>query len=485
MSIEQFAAALDEGVDAGVFGDGAAGGRAIAAARNWLFLLGYLKRDNEKDHSDDDLEAALALFRLDAGLSNDPAAGRGLDAPTLDALVKLVAFDPDAHFEQRLEAVPLTSPAWLRAVQLRLYALDLVERLPRKGHDPVIVEKGLERFARIFRMLDLGALEAAVTVDTIRALYTSEPVLARLRREKNSVTIRHEADANHARQADNRQLIKQFVKALASIELWLIGYLVRPRRHMWARDSSNANLPFALEAFWRDQPIAERPPKRELGQLNGRFFERVDQVSVPADDEARDNDTISGELMHDAALAAEVRKQTLGLGARLLDGVRRVARFVIGWLRRRLGGLIALARNIASVLANRVRRWFGTIEQIVLAVADCWQFLRGKPVPGSDPRALLVLHDKDFDFVLLGSTGASPERAVAVGERLLASARLFNRTAEFVEGLVASLVLVARRAGLGGWFGALLAMLQMRERIGAMRELATAIAAQRALIAAI
>jgi hypothetical protein len=481
VDVDQFNAALDDGVGSGVFGDDEdTRGIEISTARNWLFLLGYLRRDNEKKIIDEDLSEALMRFQADAGLELN---GDSLDAESLAALVDLVSFDAGVAEAQRFDRVPLTSPSSLRAIALRLYALDLVERRPRRELEPEHLAEGLERLARVHRLLDLGALEGEPTPATVRALYSSEAVLARLRSEPNSLTIRHGEHDDTTQQRENRELVTRYINALARIELWLIGYLVRPRKHMWARDRSNASLPAALTAFWRSQPETERPPKSEWQHLTGAFFDRVQAVSEAAEDEEDRDEVIAERLLEDQDLARAVRDETRGLGARFLDGVRRVARFVLGWIRKRIGGLKALARNLARVLANRASSVFGPIKHIVLAVGDCWRFITGRPVAGSVAGVLVVLHDKDFDFTLVGGLDAPAAVLVEASRRLRESAGLLNATASFMQRLVGSFTIVVRRAGLGGWFGALLSILKLRERISEMREIAAQIVQHRERLA--
>jgi hypothetical protein len=63
-------------------------------------------------------------------------------------------------------------------------------------------------------------------------------------------------------------------------------------------------------------------------------------------------------------------------------------------------------------------------------------------------------------------------------------ARLFSHTTRFVSHLVSAFIGIARVAGLGGWFGALLAMLSFRQRLEEMRDLLRRIREQRDLIEA-
>lgn len=489
MSLDQFTRALDEGVENGVLGEAKqVRGIEVATARTWLFLLGYIKRDNEKRSLDEVLLTGLEKFRKDSGIVS---VDGGLDAETLGTLRKLMSFDPrsaegsdvDGDPGIRFRSLPADGPLMLRAVGVRLYALDLVERLPGRDPDIRAIQRGLERFSRITALLNLKAASSSLTHATIAALYDSEPVIERLRKEKQSLTIAHPQASSTRQRRDNRKLVKNYINALARIELWLIGYLTRPRKRMWSRDNTNRSLPSALRAFWRDQPEAVRPPARQREVLAGHFFDRVQAVIESATEESMERDEeLQQKILDDPKLAKAVMKETRSLGARLLDGVRRVSRFILGWIHKGLGGLLALARNIASVMANRVRKVFAAVHDVVLSMADSWQYLTGKPMQGSHPDHLVLFHDMDFDFILVAHPEADFSRVKRISGLVAVMANLFAATVTFIDRLVSLFVSVVRRAGLGGWFGAILAMLSIRHRIGEMREIVHRIRQGRRLI---
>jgi hypothetical protein len=491
MSFDRLAAALDQGVENGVLADASmVRGIEVATARTWLFLLGYLDRDNGKKVPDDQLLAAQNRFCAEAGL----AQHAGDSGPQfVHAMARFLAFDPREYTEatrdtgaaNRFGEVGPDSPLMLRAIHVRLYALDLVEELPGGKSDRSKVEKGLNDLADIYALLGLGPLDPGLTTATVEALFDHHRVIERLRQEPHSLTLAHKANSTTKQRRQGKELVKRYVNAIGRIELWLIGYLSRPRAKMWATDTSNHSLPAAMRAFWRDQPESTRPSRQHIEDLTGFFFDRVRWVTEgTADDDSTQDEALRQTLIEDPALARTVRRETESLGARLLDGVRRVARFIVGWIRRRLGGLIALARNIASVLANRVRSVFAVVRDIVHSVGDSWRFLTAKPLPGSDHRALVMIHDGDFDFLLLVNPGARPELVTRIARGIAAMARLFSHTTRFVSHLVSTFIGIARVAGLGGWFGALLAMLSFRQRLEEMRDLLRRIREQRELIEA-
>jgi hypothetical protein len=474
VELDELDAALGEGVENGVLSDDAdVGGLQLRALRNWLHLLGYLARDNEKTTADGDFTDAMMRFRAEAGLNVPNGSPDGAKRKAVELLRRLVCFDADVAVEERFEGVPLQGAALARAVSLRLYALDFLTRPPDREPDREAMLEGLGSFARVQELLGLERPQAEITPATLRALFSTERVLERLR-TPGAVPRALEA----AERLRERKLVKNYVDAVASIELWLVGYLARPRRHMEALDDSNRSLPAALRAFWRDQPEEVRPPKASFDEVGAHFFARLDLITRQEPDEVDDDAEMRASVERDSTLANEVKRETQGLGARILDGIRRVARFIGGWLRRRLGGLIALARNIAGVLARGARAAFTVVRDIATAMKTSWSFLVEQPVSGSDAAHVVVSHDRDFDFVLAVHDGGSQERIGAICQRVLRLASLFATTARFVGQLIGAFLAVAKRAGLGGWFGAILALLEIRRRVQETIELVRALQQQ-------
>lgn len=478
MSFDLLATALDQGSANGVLADeDMAQGLELAVARTWLSLLGYLKDDNKKRTLDEPLRTGLARFCVDAGIEPPENAW---NEQVLNTLSRLLSFEQtmpedagDGQFVTgRFLDFDLASPLMLRAVTVRLYALDLTLKLPGKQPDKTEVERGLEKLSRIHSLLQLDALPAGINRETIAALFDHKRVVLRLRQEKHVLTLAHSADSRVQTRRDNKALVKDYVNAIGRIELWLIGYLARPREKMWPRDTTNRSLPTAMRAFWRDQPESERPSRDRIENLDGFFFDRVQAVMESvADDEPLLDDELQEKLLSDPELARKVERETESLGSRFVDGVRRVARFIIGWIRKGLGGLVALARNIAAVLASKVRNVFSAARDVIFSIGESWKFLTRKPLPGSDPRHLIMIHDRDFDFQLVLNPMAMPAKVLRISQAVTAMAGLFSQTARLVDQLVTTFIGIAKRAGLGGWFGALLALLSLRARVGEMKEI--------------
>lgn len=101
---------------------------------------------------------------------------------------------------------------------------------------------------------------------------------------------------------------------------------------------------------------------------------------------------------------------------------------------------------------------------------------------GSHPDHLVLFHDMDFDFILVAHPEADFSRVKRISGLVAVMANLFAATVTFIDRLVSLFVSVVRRAGLGGWFGAILAMLSIRRRIGEMRDIVQRIRQGRRLI---
>jgi hypothetical protein len=369
---------------------------------------------------------------------------------------------------------------------LRLYSLDFLPRRPDAGLDRDGLREALAAFADTYRLLGLGRLKAELAPETVAALFGHAALRRRFALEEGEAEPDHAPNASNQQLRKDRRAVRELADAVARIELWLIGYLARPRRLMEANDDTNKSLPAALRAFWRDQPAEAQPDKRLRNDAIGLFFRQAETITLTTadDDPLGSDEVLRDRLENDPELARQVVAETRSLGARIVDGVRRVARFIGNWIRRRLGGLLALARNIARALIGRTRKVFSAVRQIVSSLRDSWDFVFRKPVPGSDPRQLLVLHDRDFDFTLVAYAGADPARVTGLGRRLAALARLLRLAMSFLRQLTGAFVGVARRFGIGGWFGAVMALLEAGPRIQRMIVLAREMRAQREMLAA-
>ena len=478
MDIERFAGGLDEAVDEGALADDeSAHGAERRVARTWLHLLGYLKNDNDKTRLDGDLIAALKAFRTDLGVAS---VEDDLDVESWTMLKRLMSFDPEDNSGERFSGFSMQSPALVRAVCVRLYALDLMNDLPKKILDTRAMDGALKNFAHAYRLLKLTRLEPAVTHETVKALFENTTVISRLRSEDQGLTLSQPGNSTEDEREANWKLIKEYVNAIARIELWLIGYIVRPRKRMRARESTNDSLKRAIRVFWQDQPEAARPPKREIENLDRRFFDRVVFVMGHGEEREQEQDAeISEQLLTDPELAKMVKKEAKGLGARIFDGVKRAVKFVVGWIAMGLRRLVTLARNLARVVIERVGHVFAAVRDVMLALRDSWRFLTTKPIPGSDREHLIVIHDKDFDFCLVRNPEADPGRVTDLALRVAGMSGLLASSCAFVGHLVEAFVEVGRRAAMGGWFAILLTLLKVRQWIEQMAVIVTEIRRQR------
>jgi len=490
VDINSLALALDDGVEQGVLPDeGDRQAVEVRTARTWLFLLGYLRRNNESGTPDRDFLDGLNAFRVEAGFES---VQDGLTAKTLSRLKRLVCFDSSVAVEgsdlganRRFDGTSLQSLSAVKAIALRLYALDILDTPPKFGEaEDKLFERmraGVVEFAHVYSLLGLGSIPSTAETHTITAMFDFEPILEELRGSARSTVILHPAGSSARQKKRNREAVKKFVRALARIELWLVGYLARPRKQMWPRDNSNRSLPSALRAFWRDQPEQVRPPTRELEHIDGRFFERLRDILLQdQDSDALENERLQSELMKNGELAGAVKRETRNLGAWLLDGIKRAARFIFGWVRKGLRKIVALARNVASLLTRRVRSVFDSVRQIVYALRDSWKFIFHNPVPGSDIDHLLVMHDKDFDFLLLRNPEAETDAVTTTGRRVGLMARQMAASWKFVGHLLDALIRLARRSGIGGWFGVLLVLAKARQWVIEVRETLVELRAVRA-----
>jgi hypothetical protein len=114
---------------------------------------------------------------------------------------------------------------------------------------------------------------------------------------------------------------------------------------------------------------------------------------------------------------------------------------------------------------------FTAVRDVIFSIGNSWKFLTSKPLPGSDPHHLIMIHDRDFDFQLVFNPQAMPAKVLRISNTIAAMAGLFLQTTRLVDQLITAFVGIAKRAAIGGWFGALLALLSLRAFVGEMKEI--------------
>lgn len=254
--------------------------------RTRLYLLGYLKKDNESGLVDSKLKQAIQQFQREAEL--DPCGH--VDGDTWTALQEMVGFECPSNLEEWASAAAgggiKPYRALMRAIKLRLFALGLLEYKQTKKQEKV--SKALEKFrliAQILRLTD-EPLSAAPSPMTRLLRFTPRPPLPPSSTRITSPiawpkrAIPSPSTGRNISPGAKLKNDKKIRHLLRKIELWLLGYDVKLNgKSRYVIPTANrpyapASYPFyfTLFQFWYDSGKRKRSPKSG-NRHHRRFFQ--------------------------------------------------------------------------------------------------------------------------------------------------------------------------------------------------------------------
>ena len=442
--------------------------RRVRLGRTHMALLGYLPTDSGRDRIDAALRDAVRRFQGEAGL---PVSG-ALDDATWTALGALAQFDSDTNLPQWLEGAP--SPALERAVRLRLFAYGLLgtppshKRLNPSKHAKAQQTFGeaLRDFVRIAALLGFRTtpLDPSLNIATLTLLFDHVAMVQGIRQRGESEMLA--IAAQHPRfpleRVARQKLSGRFAKSLALVELWLLGYAVRPGlfkpdgKH--GRDA-DGTLNRALNDFAADFEVRRRDGKKRA--FGFWFFVAVRALQEGDEDEGP-KDVVLNHLLCQPKNLKKLAKAYQAMGARMIDGVRRAIRWVIGMLRQALGTLTQALRNIARVLNHAALAVYQRLKAVVRTMATGFDYLFRPEVKGSDLDVAAIRKRADFDMDVFIDRDAAPERVRRFFDILGTRVRAMDLGAQIFAKLVelAAIVAVAASAAVA-WLTLIIALVKL------------------------
>ncbi|MDT8399192.1 MAG: peptidoglycan-binding domain-containing protein [Pseudomonadales bacterium] len=463
--------ALDELSERGHLDDGAArqeDERHIPVSRTYLWLLGFLKRDNGKHVIDRELRQAIAAFQSELGM---PADGR-LDDITRRSLYRLTSFDQQVAGSWLTRLAP---ELLARAVHLRLFSYGLLKRPPpcrtrtltgaRLADYRQSLTLALEDFVRLSSLLGFarGLLTPGFNAAVLALLFDHNRLVQSMPVAGDGFRLLPPHPQLPLRDRAARTLVKGFISNLALVELWLLGYDVRPGNFSAEGphgEEGQGSLFSALDKFARDRRLDV--VNNHSIMLGAWFFREVHTIQQEGSTEDAFEATELDALLHDHQKMASLEKVYKTLGARLFDGIKRAVSWVKGFLRKALGTLQRWLRNIARVLHRSAAAVYRQLQAIVRVVVMGFDYFFRSPVPGSDTGNVHIRKTADFDMVVSISSGATAEGISAFFSALdlrLRAMRLGGRFIAEIWRLVQS-VIEATAATLG-WLGLLFVLVKL------------------------
>ncbi|MBN4073375.1 peptidoglycan-binding protein [Mariprofundus ferrooxydans] len=459
---------------------------------NRLFLLGYLDRDATPSQLDQTYQAGVKAFQQDAFGEQHLTSDGWVGEETWSALQQLVSFEEPSNLRQWFsDGQPCH--ALIRAAYLRLYALGLVARAP--GHQKRMItlddlNRALTAFARLGQVLewqdDFNLNKA--TFPTLALLFDQDELVARL------------AAANIPNGVDNKKTIKPFIIGMAKIELWLIGYHIRPKGYAGGSVNSmrgngldlkeNSQLYKQLALYWKSLGIkSHRINSKSMGLIKTSFPEFFASIfyrlNATDDSEIPDSEHVDQQLKKmqsnemlkkpkdQKSIVQALWDEVYSIGARIWDGIKRVWH----WFKSKVkivSTVGAFFKNISRIAYQYILKAYEAVQAVIKGVASSILFFAQPVLPlpkeGLNVSAAKVVigRDKDFDFQVLVDVNDQPGDILKISEYMIEKSGMFALSCRFLGAFLQILVKMLKDIWTFSWVSLLMALLRLYKMIARM-----------------
>ncbi|MBU4262947.1 MAG: peptidoglycan-binding protein [Proteobacteria bacterium] len=452
----------------------------IRTIRSRLACLGYLSHDSRLPIIDPFLIHAIKKFQHDAGLTEDGWVGR----QTWHALQELVSFESPCHVNHWFTG-NCAGPALARSIALRLHVLGLTDTLT--FDDAANLTAGLQQFQSVAAFLHLAEkdIRPEVCPATIDLLFDQDLLVEALATVMTSLP----KDVGHP--------LFSFAASVAKVELWLAGYDVTPngfqgkeffqpapgkrrgkqrlriplgRQSLLLSDDSR--LFAALTSYWQDHGKEEESPglAQRFADEFPAFFRMIasailSQKSLP---EAEKSALLYQMVAKQPEQLEAIWQTALSLGGQMWDGM---GSRVFGWLhnlQRQPGGkTVGIGRNISRLVYHQAMTAYDIARQALQAFPTQIDNIFQRELQGSDPRHIMMRHDRDLDFQVFINTDGDQEKITQFIDTVAQTSRSFNATCRIIGTFMSTLSLFISQ-GRTGWAGLILTLLQLADRISSL-----------------
>ncbi len=435
----------------------------LRTVRTRLYLLRYLRKDNQRPYKDTALKDQIENFQREAGLRVDGWVG----PETWRALQELVSFEDPPDIEHWLAVCP-DDKLLRRAAGLRLHALGFLKARTSSKRK---VRRGLRDFCYVAQLLGLAeaGLKPVISRETLSPLFDQDALVERLARLPDGLP------GDHA--PGDAAAVRRFAAHVAKTELWLLGYGVDLSQADLDEDGRFPIPPpecrsyyadpvysfyTALHAFWKDagQYAAKARESTRRG-LTRAFFQ---QLLVLEDGTTElDLDPVESEQLYDEIVKASKEKESLpqriwtyiqDIGSRMWDGIKRAWRWFKSIIVDKAKPFVHWARNLARLAYRYALRIFDGVRRLASRTVEAIRFSAHHTVPGSQAPDFFVLREKDLDYRLYASSAFQAGKLQAVTRELHRQAKLFGlgiRMLAVLAVAVSAVIKVALLPGVG-WF---------------------------------
>ncbi len=385
----------------------------IKTIRNRLFCMGYLEKDSGTGHLDNTLRNGIRAFQKEAGLKVDGWVG---EKETWPALQELVSFETQIDLNKWMNSGN-PSPALRRAIALRLFVLGLRETRPASADDDILT--GMKTFGQSWNQLEFDgtALPAGMNLEWIKRLFDMDGISRNLSK----------VNPNLSKQ--RLKLSHSLILNAAKIELWLMGYHVKPNGYdlkTVAKPVADSGLT-GWDIMRRSKTLSHRLKVKKSIKLyrqlhkfwmeHGKYDDEADELSVnflthfqaffaivdkgisskDTLDSVEDQDKIEAFISDKKEQLPSIWTNVKQFGARIWDGVRRAW----GWFKRLVTGVIdkvhEIGLNISRIVYNFALGSFTVVSNILKSIGTTIKVISDPRMPGSDPDHVMFIRDRDFD----------------------------------------------------------------------------------------
>ena len=447
-----------------------------------LWLLGYLEEEPDgraaESVSDSAFRDALRRFRGEAGLPE-----RGADAPvvidddTWYALNELVTFEgmegtdlTEERVRERWRDDGSPLPALQRAVHLRLFVLGLREHRPDAALDPPRPET-LEPFLWVNLLFGLGddPLPQGYFPKTIAMLFNQDRFVEALSEagDGDGFEINRPQSLSESRA---QRLAQSFIVNVAKIEVWLLGFDVRPDGKTDYSVSGlegrgrRTDLQETLEEYWqqleqksehRAETLAESITPALFHSLQ-KTVDAAEAVEVdPHADYSREvvEEHLTSEQDIERAWA-EVQERRLSLW----DGLKRVWRWIKRGVTKVVSWIGSFFKNLGRAFYRYASKGYKIVRLAVTSVVESVEYYVGGGLASEPDGAVVLLNETDFDATVYVDEGGGAEARRDFLRRLQRKTDVFEFGARILGFAVQTIRQIALR--ISGWARLLKSLVQ-------------------------
>ncbi|MBU0982239.1 MAG: peptidoglycan-binding protein [candidate division Zixibacteria bacterium] len=458
----------------------------VATIHRRLALLGYMP-DWDADGNETELDtvtpvlmAGIKAFQTEAGLEVDGFAGEQETWPALD---ELVGFETPINLDRWMVGDE-AGPVLLRALKTRLIVLGMLER---EDADNVA---GLLEATNRFRSvaISLGLAERAELMSTFRAtyelLFDQDRISDGLADSIGGLRDRYDrlADVRLKAGKSLQQVVERFVSCCTSIELWLLGFEVRPGTlkmdvpRRGDRSYARASYPLydALNDFYLEAGRAAPDDRLDMAwdwRIYGPFFFDLKRIK---DEQGAGEREVSAEDVYskiveqdDKNIVTQAWDAIKRVASRIWDGIKRVVRWIASLLKRGFKMIVKATTNLARLAVRFATTAFNTIRDIFRISTETIRYFLQDTVPGSDFDQVAIAKDNDFDYRVFVNAGASHDRVTEMAQQIVYRSELGRIGISIIGKLVGAVVSVLKKswAVLTGWFGFIMACVKVYRHV--------------------